>query len=53
MKLLFLVQVEVAFVDPTAMLENAEVEAELLPSAGGSMAGVLKGSGATGREGGC
>lgn len=43
----------VVLVDPTAMLEKAEVEAELLPSAGGSMAGVLKGSWATGLEGGC
>lgn len=45
--------VDVILVDPTAMLENAEVEAELLPSAGGIMTGGLKGSWATGLTGGC
>lgn len=35
---------EVSLVDPTAMPEKAEVEAELLPSAEGSRAGVLKAS---------
>ena len=34
----------VSLVDPTAMLEKAEVEAELLLSADGSRAGVLKAS---------
>lgn len=38
---------------PAAMVEKAEVEAELLPSAGGSSAGVLKVSWGPGLEGGC
>lgn len=39
--------------DPTGILEKAEVEAELLPSAGGSRAGLLKAGSGMGLVGGC
>lgn len=39
--------------DPTGILEKAEVEAELLPSAGARRAGLLKAGSGIGLEGGC
>lgn len=39
--------------DPTGILEKAEVEAVLLPSAGGSRAGLLKAGSGMGLVGGC
>lgn len=39
--------------DPTGIPEKAEVEAELLPSVGGSRAGLLKAGSGMGLVGGC
>lgn len=53
MKLLFLLQFGGGFEGPALMVEKAEVEAELVPSDEGSRAGLLKGSGGPGLDGGC
>lgn len=53
MKLGFLFQFGVGFEGPALMVEKAEVEAELLPSDGGSRAGLLNVSCGPGLDGGC